>query len=651
MKSIIFGVAGSVLVSMPLAAQDVPHSIDEVTVLSVPWEARSDGLTQSISVLEGTMLESRLEGTIGETLSSLPGMASSFFGPGASRPIIRGQSGDRVRILIGGIGAIDASSVSPDHAVAGESLSIERVEVIRGASTLLFGPNAVGGVINILDGRIPASMPEGGFDGAARVQYGTGAQERAVAASVTAAASENIAIHVDGFKRKARDYRVPSAAQRDGEKLVANSDVESWAGNAGVSWIGEQGFLGVAIALNGSNYGIVGEDGEEEGEAVRIDLAQTRFDLMGGIDTDFLIFQQIKLRFGWADYEHTELEGEDIGTTFANKGWEGRIDLVQQARGAWSGGVGLQVKRRNFAAIGDEAFTPPSATEQWGVFLAEEVSIGDVLVQGGLRYDQTRVRTKTPAEARNFNQVSMAVGAIWSVTELLDLSVNLSRTERAPTAEELYSDGAHLATQTFELGNPMLGEETAWAAELGVRVGANRFHLEAYAYFTRYEDYIYQADTGLFEDGLPVRLYTGADANFSGFEVEASYDVSDTLSVRAQVDMVRAKLQDIGENLPRIPPKSFTGGIDYGASQWDVGAEVTVVDKQDKIAGYEEPTPGHTFVNVYLTWRPLANYPDVSLNIRAKNLFNAAGFNHVSFIKREAPLPGRNVRFSVSLRF
>ena len=654
-KSAIAAFSGFALMATPTFAQDVHHSIDKITVQSVPWQARSDGLTQSVAILEGDVLENRLEGTLGETLAGLPGIFSTFFGPGASRPIIRGQSGDRVRILVGGIGSIDASTVSPDHAVAGESLSIERIEVIRGPSTLLYGPNAIGGVVNILDGRIPTAIPENGISGAARVHYGSVADERAVAASITAAAADNIALHLDGFHRQSGDYHVPRDAHEEGEKRIDNSDVKARGGNVGLSWIGDGSFLGLSASLNGSNYGVPGEDhhGEEghQDEPIRIDLDQTRVDMMAGVDTDFLIFQQVKLRFGWADYEHTELEGDEIGTVFTNRGWEGRLDLVQNDSGSWSGGMGFQMKRRDFAAIGDEAFTPPSVTEQWGVFMAEEVDLAPFLLQGGLRYDQTSIKADTDPETKEFNQFSAALGAIWSLSDTLDLIINTSRTERAPTAEELFSNGAHLATQTFELGNPNLGKETAWSAEAGIRVASDAFHIEAYVYYTRYADYIHQADTDLIEEGLPILRYEGADATFKGFEIEAAYDLSDAWALRAQADLVRAKLRHTGDYLPRIPPFSLTAGLDYSDDRWDFGAEVVVVDGQNKVAASERTTAGHTFVNAYITWRPMANNPDISLNLRGKNLLNEAGFNHASFIKREAPLPGRDIQLSFRVRF
>jgi iron complex outermembrane receptor protein len=672
-KSLSLGLASALLLAGPALSDTPREGIDAVTVQAVPWNVQSDGLSQNISILDSTQLDNRLESTLGETLSGLPGVSSTFFGPGASRPIIRGQSGDRVRILVVGIGTFDASSVSPDHAIAGESLSIERIELIRGPSTLLYGPNAIGGVVNILDGRIPTEMPEKDFKGAIRSSYGTNADERTLAGSTTFAASNKVAIHMDGFYRRAGDYRVPRSAHEEGEKRVENSRTEGWAGTFGLSWVGERAFFGASVSVNSSKYGIPGEhhhhghddhddhddhdsdhdehEGEEEGEDISIDLDQIRVDVMAGLNADFLIFEQVKFRFGWADYDHVELEGDEIGTLFRNEGWEGRLDFVQQDLGGWTGAMGISAKRRDFAAIGEEAFTPPSITEQWGIFIAEEAELGAINLQLGLRHDQTRTKNLATQERQKFSQFSASIGAIWSASNSTDILLNLSRTERAPTAEELYSNGAHLATQTFELGDSTLGEETAWSAELGLRLDTGQFSLEAFAYYTRYEDYIYQQDLGLEEDELPVLQYAAGDASFHGVEVDLRYDFGGGWSAHTQLNAIRAKLRNGGGNLPRIPPLSATIGVDYDGPRFQAGVDVSITDHQNRIAAFEDRTPGHVFANAYVAWQPFGNRPDLSLRLQGKNLFNNAGFNHSSFTKFEAPLPGRKIKFLVVGRF
>ena len=708
-KSLSLGLASALLLAGPALSDTPREGIDAVTVQAVPWDVQSDGLSQNISILDSAQLDNRLESTLGETLSGLPGVSSTFFGPGASRPIIRGQSGDRVRILVGGIGTFDASSVSPDHAIAGESLSIERIEIIRGPSTLLYGPNAIGGVVNILDGRIPTKMPENDFRGAIRSSYGTNADEWTLAGSTTFTANDKVAIHMDGFYRKAGNYHVPRSAHEEGETRIENSQIKGWAGTFGMSWVGERAFFGASVSVNGSKYGIPGEhhhhghdddhddhddhdsdhgsdhdsdhdsdhggyedhdsdhddhdehdddhndhdeqEGEEEDEDIAIDLDQVRVDVMAGLNADFLIFEQVKFRFGWADYDHVELEGDEIGTLFRNEGWEGRLDFVQQDLGGWTGAMGISAKRRDFAAIGEEAFTPPSITEQWGIFVAEEADLGAINLQLGLRHDQTRTKNLAAQERQKFSQFSASIGAIWSASDTTDILLNLSRTERAPTAEELYSNGAHLATQTFELGNASLGEETAWSAELGVRLDTGPFSLEAFAYYTRYEDYIYQQDLGLEEDELPVLQYAAGDASFHGVEVDLRYDFGGGWSAHTQLDAIRAKLRNGGGNLPRIPPLSATIGVDYDGPRFQAGVDVSITDHQNRVAAFEDRTPGHGFANAYVAWQPFGNRPDLSLRLQGKNLFNTAGFNHSSFTKFEAPLPGREIKFLVVGRF
>ncbi|MFN3231389.1 MAG: TonB-dependent receptor [Alphaproteobacteria bacterium] len=705
----------SAIALLPAAAvaQNDPRPVAEtevIEILAVPYGADSESLTQGVSILQGNELERRLEGSIGETLFGLPGVSSTFFGPASSRPIIRGQSGPRVRVLIGGIGSIDASSVSPDHAVAGEGLAIEKVEVIRGPSTLLYGPNAIGGVVNILDGRIPTEMPEDGVEGAVRTFFGTNANEFGAAASVTAGLGDRLAIHLDGFYREGDDYRVPLGAiledddhdddhghdddydedhdahdddhdheDEENPRRVENSDFETKSGTAGLSYIGDSGFLGVSVTVLDSNYGIPGghghghegehdddhgddhddghEDddehghgkGDEEEETVRIDLEQVRVDVMGGLDTDFLIFKETKFRFGWADYEHVELEGGEVGTLFTNKGWEGRLDLVQDDSGAWSGGMGLNVLKRNFSAVGAEAFTPPSETTKWGLFTAQEVDLGDIVLQGGLRYDHTKVNPETADPTRSFDQISASVGAIWQAADPLRLTVHLSRTERAPTAEELFSNGPHLATNGFEVGDPTLGKETANSAELGVHVHSGPFDLEASVYYTAYNDFIFLSNTGAEEDGLPVRAYGQHNATFYGMELAAQVELMTGLIARGQLDWVRAKIDPTDEPLPRIPPLRVTAGLDYSANQFDVGAEVQFVDSQNRVAALEEPTDDYTLLNAYLTWRPFSNVEGVSFSVRGRNLLNKIARNHSSFIKEDAPLPGRDVRFSLNI--
>jgi iron complex outermembrane receptor protein len=386
---------GMLATALPALAQNAqvadanPHDhgdVEEIVVTASPLGARQFDVLQGSSVLTGEALERSLSTTLGAALDNLPGMSQTGFGQGASRPIIRGQGGDRIRILSGGIGSIDASTTSPDHAPALDLATAKRVEVVRGPATLMYGSNAVGGVINVLDGRIPIAVPKDGVDGFARIGFGSNADERSLAAGIDAKLESPIVVHVDGFWRQADDFKFPGtleSARLRAQQAAAGETVEDDQGHTannssltqkgatgGVSYIADWGFVGASVSRLESNYGIPPDSGssddEEEEGPVRIDLGQTRVDLMGEINQPFLVFDTTRLRFGWADYKHTELEDGAPGTQFLNKGWEGRVEMVQRQFGALSGAVGVQASQRDFEAIGEEAFLPPSKTVQVG---------------------------------------------------------------------------------------------------------------------------------------------------------------------------------------------------------------------------------------------------------------------------------------------
>lgn len=680
---------------VPLAAaaeEDGRHhrSEEEILVTARPYAQTVDVALQMGTILQGEDLAARVEGTLGETLAGLAGVSSSYFGPGASRPVIRGLGGERVRVLSGGIGSIDAASISPDHAVALEPLAAERIEILRGPATLLYGSSAVGGVVNVLDGRIPTAVPEGGAKGGVQALYGTAADERAVAAAATVGVGQ-LVFHVDGSYRKTDDLDIPGFAEskrlraleeeehdhddeeHEEEELafgtLPNSATKTKNGAVGVSYVWESGFFGVSYSRNDQFYGVPGhfhahedeheeeehdeEEHEEEGD-VRIDLVQDRFDLMGELRTPFLIFEKTKLRFGYADYKHTELEGDEIGTVFENEGWEGRLELVQQQRGNWRGAMGLQVTKRDFAAQGAEAFTPPSVTKNWGVFTVQEIALEPVTLEAGARFERVTVDADTLGLDRDFNLLSLSAGASVDLGGDWLFSATLTRSERAASAEELFSDGPHLATRAYELGDPTLSKETALAAEaiLRKRVGALTGALSLF--YTKFDDFIYETETGLEEDGLPVFAFVQNDARFYGGELEVAVDAVKTevfaLSFDAAADIVRASLTNNGGPLPRIPPKSLTLGANAQGTWYDVRVEVELVDDQNRITAFELPTDGYALLNVAINVHPFETH-DVTLSLRGRNLTDRDARNHASFLKDLAPLPGRDIRASVTYRF
>ena len=685
------------IIVTPLAAQETTqqddhdhgHDVDVIFVTGSPHGKGSFDVLQGSNVLTGDNLDKNLEATIGETLSDLPGVSSTFFGAGASRPIIRGLGGDRIRVLINGIGSIDAASTSPDHAVAGDPLTAERIEIMRGASTLLYGSNAVGGVVNIIDNRIPNYIPEMGISGKARLSVDSVSNDRSGGGTVNVALGNKVVLHVDGYYRKTDNYSIPgfaeSAAFRAQEEavheaedhdeleeeheeqfgFVENSDVDNKGGTFGIGWIGENATFGASFNLNDSDYGVPGhahheEEGaeeeheEHEEEVVRINLDQKRFDLKGNIERDFLFFQEGRIRFGYADYKHVELEGDEIGTSFTNKGWEGRMEFIQQHIGNVHGSMGIQLRDREFSAIGEEAFVPPNETFQWGAFVVEEIEIEPVTFEIGGRYDHQTTESKSLGLKRSFNTFSFSGGAAFHPTEHDLIGLSISRSERSPTPEELYSNGPHLATSAYEMGNLNLKTEKAISTELTIKRDLGRFSGGLNIYHTWYNDFIYEHETGTEIDGLNVLEFRARDAKFYGAELELGYMLIEqqnyTVNLTATADFVHARFND-GDVIPRMPAASTNFGIDYKSEYISFGADLKFVSSVTKTAQDILPTDSSTTIDLSATWRPFGEEQDLNVRFQALNITNAERRQHTSFLKDLVPMPGRNFRMTLNYGF
>jgi len=686
-KHLLLKSAAALAVCAPVSvfAQDHVHEDDEIIVTGSPFAHPEHESIIGASVLTEEDLASRGEASIGELLRREPGVSSTFFGPAASRPIIRGLGGDRISVLDAGIGSIDASSVSDDHAVAVEPATAERVEIVRGAAALYYGSSAAGGVVNVFDGRIPDGVPEGGVDGGLRASVGTvdDSEEAAGGFDIDLGkiGGANLVLHGDGFYRNTDDYDVPgfaeSAVLRALEEeeagaagveeevfgVVENSDIETKGGSIGGSLVFENGFIGVSGKATRSNYGVPGahEEGEEGGgeggaeESVRIDLEQDRLDLMGEFNGDVFIFESAKFRFGYADYIHRELEGDEIGTTFKNEGYEGRIELIEKPFGRFLGASGVQFKHRDFEAIGDEAFTPPNITNQLGFFTVREYETNRWHLQIAGRYEHTNAEAKSVGLERSFEALSVSGGAGFEPAESVFLGLNAFRTERAPAPEELFSDGPHLATNAFEIGDPTLGKETAFGVEATAHGELGPVSVTINGFYTDYDDFVALIPNGEEEDGLPVFEFVARDATFRGFESEVEADLATIgpfdLAARAQVDFVRAKFKDGGGDLPRIPPLRSVLGLEATSSHIDLRGEVEIAAKQDNISAFELPTDGYEIVNLAATWRPGGEDHGLSVQLRADNVTDEEARLHTSFLKDFAPLPGRNFKVTVQGAF
>ncbi len=659
---------------------------EDIVVSSTPLGGDLFEQTQSITILTGEELELRLEPSLGETLNREPGVSSTYFGPGASRPVIRGLGDDRIRVLQNGVGTIDVSNVSPDHAVSAEPLTIKTIDVVRGPASLLYGPNTVGGVVNVIDNRIPtealARPVTGKIDG--RV---SSADEGRSSAGLFEFQLGPIVVHLDGFIRRAEDLAIPGFARserlRRAEPLppgeseardeLPNSFTESEGGAAGASYIWKSGYVGLAYSGIDSLYGTVAEPD------VTISLEQRRWDVRGAFNQPLPLLKAINYKWSRSDYVHTELEGSEIGTVFAIDGHEARVELLHENLGNFEGAIGYQGQQTNFSALGEEAFLPPVETNANAVFLFEEFTAEPVRLQAGARYDRQSNQTASdptfgPGASRDFNAFSASAGILYAPLEPYVIAFSAAYTQRPPTYVELFANGPHLATDSFEIGDRDLQSEDSIAFDLSFRKKTGRVTGSLNFFFNRFSDFISAQPTGDFVEDLPVFAYRAVDADFAGGELALSWHLlephaeeqaSDNKSVApklahslhelhldAKADYVYAQDRAAGRSLPRIPPFRASAALVYGWNdRFGARIEGQYVHEQDRTAAFELPTDGYFLLDAALTGRARIGLVDFDVYLKGTNLTNEEARLHTSFLKDIAPLAGRGGLLGLRVSF
>jgi iron complex outermembrane receptor protein len=621
-------------------------------------------VAQPVDVLGGEDLLLRKQSTLGETLAQQPGVTASTYGQGSSRPVIRGLGADRIRILENGLDTGDVSSIGPDHAVAMDPLAAERIEVVRGPAAVLWGANAIGGVVNVLDGRVPDKPATAPVAAVVELEAGSNADKLSGGAKLDGG-SGHVAWHLDLYARDQDDYTSPAERPgHDGEPetgTVENSWATAEGATLGGSYVADRGFIGIAFGGYRTEYGIPGhhhhhhedpsafkEDHEDEEIGVYADLEQRRVDLHGQLDDPFRHFSSVKISAGWRDYSHQEMEGDELGTRFDNRWTEGRLDFVNESILGFTGILGLQAVRRDFSAAGDEAFVEPTDTTKLGAYVFEESSVDPVGFQFGLRYDRQDTRSSDPdLPDRDFRTWTASVGVVWDIAEHWGLTANLNRPERAPTPEELYAFGPHIATAAFEIGDPNLASEVGQGLEVSLRAEYPRFEATLSAFATRYDDFIYLAETDDVIDELEVFQFTQSDAEFRGFEVHGHVELlhsgKNHIHLGFSYDQVTAEFRATGEPLPRIPPRRGRLALVFLGERIDARVEGWWVDDQTRVAEHETPTPGYEMLNASVGYKIFSRAAMHELIVRGRNLTDAAAYNHVSFLKVAAPLPGRDI--------
>ncbi|WP_442596566.1 TonB-dependent receptor domain-containing protein [Parapusillimonas sp. JC17] len=654
------------------------ESLQPIIVTANPLSLDSDSLTTPASVLQGERLTMGRRGTLGELLESEPGVRADTFGGGASRPVIRGQTAPRVKVLSDGSEVADASAVSPDHVVTVDTLLARRVEILRGPSALLYGGGAIGGVVNVLDDKIPTEVPENGFSGSVEVLGSSAAKERAGAVSLTAGEG-NIAVHVEGARRRADDYRVADWT----DSRVPNSNADSTTGSVGLSFIGSRGYLGAAYSYREDDYGLPGHSHEYEdchphgstlhcgghghdhdhdhghdhdhdhGEhAATAHLRSKRLDIRGELRDPFAGFSDLRFRGGYTDYRHDERDDGELGTTFTNRGYDGRLELRHKPLGGWDGVIGMQASRYDFASFGGaENFIPKTRTQSTGVFMLENYQWNDWRFELGARHEWQSVSPESGTQPDYDDRAtSLSAGASWNFVPGYAASLSVSRSQRMPNAQELYARGVHFATLTYEKGNANLDKETARTVDLGLRKTDGDLRFAVNFFLSRINGYIYGNTLDRHEDFRLIE-YTQGDASFAGVEAEASYRVSPNLSVAVFGDYVRGKLRDGAGNLPRIPAARVGARTDLAWDRWGGFLEYTQVLRQSRIASYEESTSGYGLLGAGVSYKGKMAGTDYLLYLRGSNLLNKLAYNHASFISRAAPIQGRSIMAGIRVEF
>ena len=670
----------------------IASPLNEVTEIASPvagTAARVFDISAPALALSGPRLERRRRGTLGEMLAREPGISQTAFGPAASRPVIRGLSGERVRVLDGGFGVADAAALSDDHATVAEPYAARRIDVLRGPAVLRFGPQAIGGVANVEDGRIPKKWIRRRLTGVIDVRGGTADGEVGGFARVEGQQGP-WNWHVSGFGRKTDDVEVPGFARSSGLRaaepvddpdeeafgVVPNSNTWTRGASVGLSHVTRSGFIGVSVNWFRTEYGIPGaedhhhDDDDDhddkiiigprpavqgvDDEGVDIDLERIRFDLRGRTCAVPGCWSHVDYGLAFTTYEHTEFEEGGVGTRFFSDTFEGRVEATHKRMGVWRGTVGIQGSYNDFAAIGDEAFVPASQTTALGVFLFEEARLNACqTAEFGLRYDFRSIDSR---EDLSFHAFSASAGYKQKLTRCTMVRGSISYTQRPPTAAELLSDGPHLAVQRFEIGDSSLSNETSWGIDAGIRHERDRLAVGFNAYYTRYPTFLELAPNGAVMDDLPVSIYREQEAEIYGVEFESVLRLIEVcgceggLDVELVADWLRGNNLTQDAPLPRMPPWRVGAGLVYAVGPWNADVRATRVGEQTRLAANETATDGYTMLDAGIGYTFRGRAP-LTVYARGTNLLDEEARVHSSFLKDQVPLRGRSFLFGVRLEF
>ncbi|WP_426370480.1 TonB-dependent receptor [Pseudocolwellia sp. HL-MZ7] len=686
--------------------------MENIDVYATPLHASSIESALPINVLSSDELRLKQASTLGDTLKGELGIHSSYYGPVSSSPIIRGLDGPRVMITQNGLDVGDASRVGPDHVVSADASTATQIEVLRGPATLFYGSGAIGGVVNVVDNRIPTNT-DNQVD--YFVKHNDVADENEASINInTGVDLDNdaaVAFHVDAFYRESNDYNLPSSFSNEEEHeeeedheeeqsdTLDNSSSRAKGFTVGSSYIVDNGFIGFSYGYLDRKYGIPGhehheeegeddhEEEEHEEEEVFSQVEQDRYQILSDLTFDNKWVHRLTSKLAYTDYMHQEIEDGEIGTTFKNKMFESRFDLYHSPINDWKGALTFHYKTSDFEAIGEEAFTPPSDTTMLALAWLEEKHFDDVLIQVGARVEHVNLEAGSldntleltdDLSDQSFTPVSTSLGVVWNYTQGYNLGVSFGYSQRAPSASEVFSNGAHIGTSTYELGalyqvNEASGQvelsgndidlETSLSADLTFRKFEGNLGIVVSAFYNRIDDYYYQRNTGLtseiFEeddhdeeghdhedDAYPIYAYEQSDVDLYGIESELIYQVTPNFTAKVFGDYIRAKLTS-GDNLPRIPPLRLGSEFSYTGEKFSATLTAQRYFDQNKIAENETSTDGYSMIDANVNYYVDGIGNDFVVFLKADNITDEDARVHSSFLKDSVPLPGRGFSFGV----
>lgn len=633
---------------------------------SSPLEHSRDELAIPVDRIERSEMLENLGSTLGETLGRVPGLTTTGFAGGSSRPVVRGQDAFRSEVLEDGLRTQDVSQESPDHGIPVNPLAARRTEIIRGPATVRFGGGASAGVVNVITNRVPDRLPADALTGDVFGGIGLVADERDLAATLEGRFGE-VAWHADGSLRRAHNYSIPNDAN---PHTQPGTQFDSYTGSLGTAWIGDVGRLGFAYIRAEDRYGI-----PEDDAPVEIDMSIDRFRFEGDLTADLPGIEAVRMRGVYSDYQHDEIESGVVGQTYRNEEFDGRVELVHRSFAGFDGAVGLHGRNRDFRAEGDAVdFLAPTETTMVAAYLFEERYLtSDLVTELGFRAEYTNVDGTDANDFdrdREFVPLSGSAALRYDPLDWLGFGLTGSISQRAPTQVELFARGPHEATSTYEVGDPDLDEETTYTGELRTTAKAGRGRLEGAFFVTQYRGYIYGSLTGqaVDEDGNPVAdpddpaalkelFYESRDALFYGGELSGNLDLFylpfGALGIDGRFDVVRARFTDGSEeNLPRIVPMRWGGGLYLASESFDARVGFLRNEAQNRTSPFDSSTASYTWLDASLAYRfePIEHLR-LEATVVGRNLNDVRGRNHVAFNKEDILLPGRSIRFGLRARF